>query len=59
MDWKLKLFQILDAIGEEEGTVFERSWCCHGITREERDQIILEYETHETHWRESTPDIKH
>jgi hypothetical protein len=43
MDWKLKLFQVLDAIGTEEGVIFKHAWLNHGITPEERDIIFREY----------------
>ena len=50
MDWRLKLFQILDAISEEEGYLFERSWPRNGVTPEECKQILAEYETREGRW---------
>ena len=45
IDWKLKLFQILDAVSAEEGIIFENCWTDFGITEEEKDCILKEYET--------------
>lgn len=46
IDWRLKLFQILDAIGMEEGVIFEKTWVLTGITPEEREEILLQYNEH-------------
>jgi hypothetical protein len=46
MDWKLKLMQILDCIGEMEGIWYDDCWLEYGITEKERQTIadaFIEY----------------
>jgi len=52
MDWKLKVMQILDAVGEAEGVWFDpRS----GITEEEQAEIEREYKIYKLEDRPSAP----
>jgi len=43
MNYKLKLMQILDCFGEEEGTLYSDSWRKYGISEKEQEQIEKEY----------------
>lgn len=44
MDWKIKLFQILDAFGTCEGTLYQNEWDSFGVTPEEKVIILCEFE---------------
>lgn len=39
IDWKLKLMQILDCIGNVEGSTFDNYWDDYGVTKEEQKII--------------------
>ena len=43
INWKLKLFQILRCIGEQEGTVYSNRWKSYGVSEDQKDQILEEY----------------
>lgn len=44
IDWKQKLMQLLDVVGEQEGVWFEHDWERHGITPAEAEIIKQEHE---------------
>ncbi len=39
VDWKLKLMQVLDCVGDQTGYFFDGVWKEYGVTDDERKQI--------------------
>ena len=46
MDYKLKLMQILEYFGEQEGTWYEDSWFVYGVSNKKRLKIDKNYLTY-------------
>lgn len=42
IDWKLKLMQVLNCIGEVEGTIFDTYWADYGVSENEQQKIMKE-----------------
>jgi hypothetical protein len=44
MDWKVKLFQILDTFDDLAEDLYDPFWTEHGMTERERQLILVEYD---------------
>ena len=51
IDYKLKLMQILDCVGTQEGIIFDGDWETYGVSEEERIIILEEERRHPKRWR--------
>ena len=46
MDYELKLMQILECIGINEGTVFSINWEMYGVSEDETQIILSKFDKH-------------